>query len=333
MWNFVKILQYQGGFCQGDPYSPFLFILAGQIMSVLIHNNQNIKGIKIENSECRLTQFTDDTTLLMDGSRESLYAALNMLEIFGSMSGLKMNTMKKKVIWIGRKRFSRDKLKVNTTLEWGTTEFNLLGLEFNVDLDKLVQTNYLNAIAQSKLILNNWKKCHLTPFGKVTVVKTFIISKFNHLFITLPNPSLTMLKSISDIMYKFIWDDKPDKVNRQQICKDYLDGRLKMLDLEKFIKSLKLTWIRHLIRDSDAPWAYLVDHQLNLSSKLFNYGPAWCEKLNTENTFWKDVLNSVQYISQDCPIESGQDNLHSPLWYNKKLVRTLYSIQYGIRKV
>ena len=49
-----------------------------------------------------------------------------MLEIFDSMSGLKMNTMKTKVIWIGRKKFSKDKLKVNTIFEWGTTEFNLL---------------------------------------------------------------------------------------------------------------------------------------------------------------------------------------------------------------
>ena len=59
------------------------------------------------------------------------------------------------------------------------------------------------------------------------VVKTFIISKFNHLFVTLPNPSPEMIKSISDIMYKFIWNGKPDKVNRQQICKDYLGGGFK----------------------------------------------------------------------------------------------------------
>ena len=91
-----------------------------------------------------------------------------------------------------------------------------------------------------------------------------------------------------------------------------------MLHLEKFIISLKITWIRRLIRDSDSPWAYLVNHLLNLSSKLFTYGPSWCEKPKTCNPFWKDVLNSWQYISQDCPIASGQDILHSPLWYNKK---------------
>ena len=137
------------------------------------------------------------------------------------------------------------------------------------------QKNYLNAIAQSKLILNNWAKHHLTPFGKVTVVKM----------------------------------------------------------LEQFIISLKLTWITCLIRDSDSPWAHMVNHQLNLSSKLFTYGPAWCEKPKTDNPFWKDVLTSWLYISQDCPIKSGQDILHNPLWYDKKLVRTLYSIQYGIKKV
>ena len=75
------------------------------------------------------------------------------------------------------------------------------------------------------------KKCHLTPFGKVTV-QTFIIFKLNHLFITLPNSSPAMLISISDIMYKFIWNDRPDKVNRQQICMDYVDGGHKMLDLK-----------------------------------------------------------------------------------------------------
>ena len=204
-------------------------------------------------------------------------------------------------------------------LEWGITEFNLLGLEFNVDLDRMIQKNYLDAIGQSKQILTNWKKRNLTPFGKITVIKTFIISKFNHLFIASPNPSPETVKSISDIMYKFIWDDKPDKVNRHQICKDYLHGGLKMLDLEKFIKSLKLTWIKHLVRDLESPWANLINSQLNFSKKLFSFGPAWCEKSKIDNPFWKDVLNAWLYISQECPVEEDLDILHSPLWFNKSI--------------
>ena len=52
---------------QGDPSSPYLFILYGQILSILIQNDKNIKGIKVGNDEYKLTQFADDTTLLMDG--------------------------------------------------------------------------------------------------------------------------------------------------------------------------------------------------------------------------------------------------------------------------
>ena len=37
-----------------------------------------------------------------------------------------MNKEKTKVIWIGRKRYSKDKLKVSVNLDWGNTDFTLL---------------------------------------------------------------------------------------------------------------------------------------------------------------------------------------------------------------
>ena len=167
---------------QGDPSSPYLFILCGQILSILIQNDKNINGIKVGNDEHKLTQFADDTTLLTDGSQVSLQTALNILEILGSMSGLKMNTQKTKLIWIGRKKHCKDKLCVNSMFEWGITEFLLLGITFDVELEKMVTKNFNNALQQSKVVLNNWKKRYLTLFGKIAVIKTFIISKFNHLF-------------------------------------------------------------------------------------------------------------------------------------------------------
>ena len=42
----------------------------------------------------KLMQFADDTTLILDGSVNSLQAALNILELFGDISGLKINTEK-----------------------------------------------------------------------------------------------------------------------------------------------------------------------------------------------------------------------------------------------
>ena len=170
----------------------------------------------------------------MDGSRDSLEAALNTIEIFGSMSGLKMNSSKTKIIWIGRKRYSKDKLNVSSRLEWGITDFNMLGIEFNVELDKMSKINYDIAIVRSKQLLNRWENRYLTPFRKITIIKTFVISKFSHLFISLPSRAPTTIMEISNILYKFVWGGKTDKIARKQICKEHIEGGLKMSDLNGY---------------------------------------------------------------------------------------------------
>ena len=71
----------------------------------------------------KITQFADDPTLILDGSERTLLSALNTIEIFGTVSGLKMNKSKTKLIWIGRKKFSKEKINTNYNLEWGVTEF------------------------------------------------------------------------------------------------------------------------------------------------------------------------------------------------------------------
>ena len=126
-------------------------------------------------------------------------------------------------------------------------------ITFDVELENMLTKNFNNALQQSKVVLNNWKKRYLTPFGKIAVIKTFIISKFSHLFLSLPNPTYNMFKALTDLIYDFLWDGKPDKISRKQICKEYLEGGLKMIDINKFIKSLKSTWIRRFLKDSDAP--------------------------------------------------------------------------------
>ena len=85
----------------------------------------------------KITQFVDDTTLILDGSEKSLLSALNTIEIFGTISGLKMNKSKTKLIWIGRKKLSKEKINTNHNLEWGVTEFTFLGIHFSVDLNNM----------------------------------------------------------------------------------------------------------------------------------------------------------------------------------------------------
>ena len=100
---------------------------------------QKHKGIKLGNIEYLLSQFADDTTLTLDGSEKSLYSALNTLEMLARFSGLKVNVDKSKLIWIGSKKRCRYKLCNQWNLDWSETEFNLLGIKFDVDFEDIVE--------------------------------------------------------------------------------------------------------------------------------------------------------------------------------------------------
>ena len=77
-------------------------------------------------------------------------------------------------------------------MEGSVLSFLKLGINFDVDLDKIVNINYNERILQIKKlhVIKIWSKRNLTVIGKITVVKTLILPVLNHLIITLPNPTL-----------------------------------------------------------------------------------------------------------------------------------------------
>ena len=90
--------QIKRGCRQRDPIASYIFILCGQILTLLIKQNKNIRGLNIDRIEYTMTQFADDTTVILDGSVGSLQATLNTIEIYGTISGLKMNKEKTKIV-------------------------------------------------------------------------------------------------------------------------------------------------------------------------------------------------------------------------------------------
>ena len=67
---------------QGDPLSPYLFIIALELLLIKIRNDPNIKGIKIDNVEEKLTAFADDLTTFLHHkvSLERLFITLGLFQ-------------------------------------------------------------------------------------------------------------------------------------------------------------------------------------------------------------------------------------------------------------
>ena len=81
-------------------------------------------------------------------------------------------------------------------LDWQSTKFELLGVIFSLNLDEMSDLNYNTRLTDIKNTLCQWRRRMLTPIGRLTVIKTLIIPKMNHLIPTLPNPDKDFFKKL-----------------------------------------------------------------------------------------------------------------------------------------
>ena len=69
------------GVRQGDPLSPYLFLLAVETLAIAIRENEEIKGIVIDKQETKLLQYAGDTTAVLSDA-ESGYKLFQLLDKF-----------------------------------------------------------------------------------------------------------------------------------------------------------------------------------------------------------------------------------------------------------
>ena len=135
----------------------------------------------------------------------------------------------------------------------------------------------------------------------------------------LPNPPGEFLKLLERKLYKFLWSNGPDRICRRNIVKNIHAGGLRMVNVNAFITSLKVTWLRRLIIFSDNDnWSSLSRINLN---EILSLGDVYSKTVikDLRNPFWKNVLESwVKYL-RSYKIDSLVKVMYSPLWGNSQI--------------
>ena len=57
------------------------------------------------------------------------------------------------------------------------------------------------------------------------------------------------MKKLEKLFYKFLWNGGPDRIKRTIVIKDLQAGGLRMINVQYFIKALKITWLRRVIKN------------------------------------------------------------------------------------
>ena len=300
---------------QGDPISPYLFIICAEILGLAIKASRKVKGIYVHDNENKIGQFADDTSLYLDGSEKSLKASLEVLANFEETSGLKLNIQKTKAIWLGSKRFSQEKLCAGQELDW-VKNFTSLGINYDVlNLADITKLNCDTKMMEIENLLRNWNRRNISLFGRIQVIKSLALSKIVHFLIALPTPEKDYMRRIDKRFYRFLWRSKPPKIKKKVLEMDYCKGGLKMVNIFTFEKSLKIKWVRQLNSKHDAWTIIPTKYKIHC---LMEYGNKFPNNLlhTVNNPFWRSVVESFAYFQELCCSDPDLTILSEPIWFN-----------------
>ena len=206
------------GVRQGDPLSPYIFVLAAEALAIAVRQDVTIKGISVGGEETKLLQYADDMTAVL-AEVNSAQALLDLLEIFKKASGLMMNFTKTEGMWIGSSRNNKTK---PLGIKWPSEPIKALGVFYTYDQKLLLEKNFIENLDKIKKLINVWSSRGLSIYGKVTIIKSLVIPKFVYVASLMPTPKDAVVE-LNRLLFKCLWNGK-DKVTRLSTINELENG-------------------------------------------------------------------------------------------------------------
>ncbi|CAJ2656345.1 unnamed protein product [Trifolium pratense] len=169
------------GLRQGDPLSPFLFLIVAEGLTRLMQkavDNGNYHGFKVHDDlQFHTLQFADDTVLVGEGKWENLWSLKTVLRSFELVSGLKVNFYKSKLYGINLDDNFLSAASSFLHCEVESIPFRFLGIPVGANPRRKVTWNPI--VEAMKKRLNTWSGRNLSFGGRVTLINS-ILSKHRY---------------------------------------------------------------------------------------------------------------------------------------------------------
>lgn len=110
-------------------------------------------------------------------------------------------------------------------------------------LKDTVEYNFDRKMEKVDRIFELWRGNFLTIQEKITIINTLVIPQFVYLLMILSYPNITFFKYFEQKIFKFIWNNKLDKIKRQYLYKSFENGGLNLKNFKVMNNSLKVSWV------------------------------------------------------------------------------------------
>ena len=170
----TQYFHLERGACQGDPISAYIFILDLEVLSFLVRNNKDIKGLNIFDHLFSYTAYADDTTFFLE-NKESIEELVKTFTLFSSFLGLKPNISKCEICGLGPLKEVEMAVCGMLSVDLTRDAIKILSVYFSYNINPMNQKNYCQAITNIHGILKLWRMRSFSIEGKIMVFKTLAI--------------------------------------------------------------------------------------------------------------------------------------------------------------
>ncbi|WZZ05910.1 hypothetical protein YC2023_091831 [Brassica napus] len=246
------------GLRQGDPLSPYLFVIAMNCLSHMLNKaaaDHKLKfHAKCEKVKLTHLSFADDLLIFIDGSVETVQQVLQVLREFENRSGLAVSLQKTSFFASGLEQTEIDTIQATTGMLCGSLPFRYLGVPLNSKKLSLAGCDTL--LQQVKAKFNSWSVKTLSFSGRLLLIKTVIsgITTFWCSSFVLPKACINKINSLCST---FLWKGDVDSRNSARVAWETVtltkeQGGLGVKDLLTWNKSccMRLIWMIFFRPDS-----------------------------------------------------------------------------------
>ena len=304
------------GIRQGDPLSPYLFVLAMEGLNGHIKEATANPDFKYH-WRCRANKttnicFADDLLLYCHADMVSVDILNCALHSFMNQSGMSINPDKSSIFLTGIDQSLQRDIQAMLGFQIKTPPITYLGVPLltkrltNNDCNKLVET----ITARIKL----WTSASLSYAGRLQLIKSTLFSMqvyWSSMFI-LP---VAVIRRIESIMARFLWrgpslEKNGAKVSWANLCYPLNEGGLGIKSLREWNKAalLKLVW--RILTNKDSGWAGWV-HSVLLKGRNF-----WEVKASAKSSWnWRKIMDSRRWCKGLFRTIIG-DGRETSLWFD-----------------
>ncbi|KAL1225687.1 putative ribonuclease H protein [Cardamine amara subsp. amara] len=313
--DLCGFFQGKKGLRQGDPISPFLFVMAMEVFGEMLKSKYASNDIGYHplglNPAVTHLAFADDVMIFFDGAAPSPQGISDTLHHFHHLSGLAMNRDKTTIFLAGLKQHEMDIIS-NFGFRYGSMPIRYLGLPLLHR--KLRKADYSPLIDKISLRLQHWTTRTLSFAGRLQLITSVIYSLVNFWLsaFTLPKGCL---KAIQSLCVRFLWAGNMDKnasakVAWKNICLPKEEGGLGLRDFAIWNKALNLRLLWMIIAGVDSLWvAWNTTHRLS-------HANVWAVEATTNSSWiWKNLmaLRPIAKTLTTCKLGDGK---RASFWYD-----------------